>query len=168
MIKGHDKSTPLGIGSPYHKLSQIGGLVMLLGVRQDQNFLLYTAEKIANVPYLHISYSDNQTGTEIARVKDRDEIVEVSVSEVPGCNAGFVKAELALRERGIVEEGFVGNAKVELMKAENVIDVVVERLHNDPFFLLCDNPGCKLCTKRKRIGRAELRSDKKKRNPSRN
>ncbi|MCX7918463.1 MAG: AAC(3) family N-acetyltransferase [bacterium] len=163
MVKGHDKTTPLGIGSPYHKLSQIGGLVMLLGVGPDQNFLLYTAEKLAGVPYLHISYSDDKNGTEIARVKSGDEIIEVPISEVPGCNAGFVKAESLLRERGIVEEGMVGKAKTELMKAENVIEVLSERLQSDPFFLLCDNPGCQLCVKRKRITRSKLRVNKQKR-----
>jgi aminoglycoside 3-N-acetyltransferase len=163
MVKGHDKTAPLGIGSPFHKLSQIGGLVMLLGVGQEQNSLLHTSEKIADVPYLHISYSDNQTGTELARIKTDNVVQEISIPEVPGCSAGFGKAELALRERGVVEEGMVGSAKAELMKAENVIDVMLEKLGTDPFFLLCDNPGCKLCVKRKKIGRAILRTTKKKR-----
>lgn len=163
MVKGHDKTAPLGLGSPFHKLSQIGGLVMLLGVGQEQNSLLHTTEKIAEVPYLQISYNDNQNGTELARVKVGDTIQEVPIAEVPGCSAGFGKAELALRERGVVEEGFIGSAKAELMKAENVVDVMLEKLNVDPFFLLCDNPGCKLCVKRKRIGRAILRTTKKKR-----
>jgi aminoglycoside 3-N-acetyltransferase len=162
MVKGHDKSSPLGLGSPFHKLSQIGGKVMLLGVGQDQNSLLHTTETIAQVPYLQVSYSDNQSGTKLARVKEGNLIKEVPVSEVPGCSAGFAKAELALRERGVVEEGMVGLAKAELMKAENVVDIMVEKLNADPFFLLCDNPGCTLCVKRKRIGRAILQSTKKK------
>jgi len=161
MVKGHDKTSPLGIGSPFHKLSQIGGLVMLLGVGQEQNSLLHTTEIIAEVPYLHISYSDTQSGTELARVKEGTIIKEVPISDVPGCSAGFAKAELALRERGVVEEGTVGLAKAELMKAENVVDVIVEKLNADPFFLLCDNPGCKLCVKRKKIGRAILHNTKK-------
>lgn len=163
MVKGHEKTAPLGIGSPFHKLSQIGGFVMLLGVGQEQNALLHTAETVAEVPYLHISYSDNQTGIEYARIKENNTVKEVPVSEVPGCSAGFAKGDLVLRERGIVEEGMVGSAKGLLMKAENVIDVMVEKLNHDPFFLLCDNPGCKLCIKRKRIGRTILKTKKLKR-----
>jgi aminoglycoside 3-N-acetyltransferase len=163
MVKGHDKTSPLGIGSPFHKLSQIGGLVMLLGVGQDQNSLLHTSEIVAEVPYLHVSYADVQSGTEIARVKDNGEIKEIPVDNPPGCAAGFSKAELVLRERGVVEEGLVGLAKTELMKAENVVDVMVEKLNYDPFFLLCDNPACKLCIKRKRAGRTILQTSQKNR-----
>jgi aminoglycoside 3-N-acetyltransferase len=162
MIKDHAKCSPLGKGSPYHKLSQIGGFIVLMGVGQESNALLHTCECLAKVPYLSISYSNLKTGTELARVMDdTGSIVEVSVGELPGCTHGFKKAEIPLRTRGVIQYGQLGNATMQVMKAENVVDIMLEKLEDDPFFLLCDDSNCKICVRRRKYGKKNVVKPKK-------
>ena len=94
-------------------------------------------------------------------VNEAGEIVEVPVSEVPGCSKGFKKAEQALRARGVIQYGQLGLATVQVMKAENVVDIIMEKLEEDPFFLLCDDENCKICTRRRRYGKKNLGKPRK-------
>lgn len=95
---------------------------------------------------------------ETALILENDGTIrEVQLYEIPGCSRGFYKAEPVLRARGVLEETFIGKAKTFVMKAENVLEVIVEKLEEDPFFLLCDNPTCKICPKRKKIGKMRLK-----------
>jgi len=53
LVKDHVKQpTAYGKGTPYHKLVELGGKVLLLGVDQDRNTTLHTIESLAGVPYL--------------------------------------------------------------------------------------------------------------------
>jgi aminoglycoside 3-N-acetyltransferase len=156
MVKDHVKCAPLGKGSPYHKLSQIGGFIVLMGVGQDRNPLIHTCESLAQVPYLCVSWSNTKTGIDIARVADDSgNISELEVKEVPGCSRGFVKAETVLRERGVIQYTKLGNSNLQVMKAENVVDIILEKLNSDPFFLLCDDKECPICTRRRKYGKAK-------------
>ena len=48
MLADHvDGPTPHGLGTPYHRLSEIDGKVLLLGVDQDRSTFLHTAEELA-------------------------------------------------------------------------------------------------------------------------
>ena len=52
LIKGHEDSlTPCGKDSPYIKIAEIGGYILLLGVAMDSNTTIHSAEELANVPY---------------------------------------------------------------------------------------------------------------------
>ena len=162
MIKDHIKCPPLGKGSPYHKLSQIGGFVVLIGVGQDSNSLIHTCESLAKVPYLTVSYSDVRTGMEVAKMVDSTgAIVDVPIPEIPGCSRGFTKAEPVLRSRGVIQYGQLGMATIQVMKAENVVDVMLEKLDEDPFFLLCNDANCKICTRRRKYGKKNISKPKK-------
>ena len=53
---------------------------------------------------------------------------------MPGCSNGFMKAEIPLRERGVIQYSKIGEATVQIMKAENVVDIVLERPPPGPAF----------------------------------
>lgn len=162
MTKDHIKCPPLGKGSPYHKLSQIGGFVALLGVGHESNALLHTCESLAKAPYLNVSYSNSDTGEEIAKMVDESgSVVNITVTEVPGCTKGFKRAEHALRSRGVIQYGQLGLATIQVMKAENVVDIILEKLGEDPFYLLCDDSSCKICTRRRKYGKKNLSKPRK-------
>jgi hypothetical protein len=50
-----------------------------------------------------------------------------------------------LRARGAVRDATVGNAKLQLMRAREVVQVTVEALRRDPTSLLCQRTGCDAC-----------------------
>ena len=53
LIEGHEnKSLAHGEETPYIKLAEINGKILLLGVDQDRNTCLHCAEEIAQLPYL--------------------------------------------------------------------------------------------------------------------
>jgi len=161
LAKDHHKCTPLGKGTPYHKLSQMGGLVVLLGVGMNRNPLIHTCEVLAKLPYLSIPWSNNKTGIDIARqYDDNGKIVEIEISEVPGCSEGFVKLESVLQKRGIVQIAPIGNTVMQVMKAENVVDIVLHILKEDPLFLLCKNPECGICPRRRKFAKSLLNPKK--------
>jgi aminoglycoside N3'-acetyltransferase len=153
LTQGHLDAGSFGIGSPLDRLCGIGGHILLLGVGHNVNSIIHLAEVHAEVPYLYAWETPDFPHT--ARVKYDGREKEVSLSPSPGCSEGFEKIEPALRHRGIIRDGLIGQARCQLMKAEAIVEVAVELLKRDPTALLCDQGGCYSCQeKRKYISQA--------------
>ena len=142
LLHGHEKApTAYGEGTPYHTLAMNGGKVLLMGVDQDRNTTLHTAEALVNAPYL---------GTvEAAYVDDSGETVTLTVPLMAGPHRDFIGLDRAFRESGLMRVGKIGSAVCRLMDGRRMIEVAVEKLRQDPAAVLCDNPACGDCRKQR-------------------
>ncbi len=121
-------SPPHGVDSPVGRAWRLGGAVLLLGVGHDSNTTMHLAEDLARAPYHSRS---------LALVMDGGAVRQVEVEEPNHCCQGFALADDWLRERGAQREGLVGRAHARLVRAQDLIDVVVPRLRAEPLVFLC-------------------------------
>lgn len=142
LIKDHEKApTAYGQGTPYHRLATSGGKILLIGVDQDRNTTLHTAEALAEVPYLDTikaSYLDD----------DQKEI-SIEIPATAGPHRNFIGLDKLFRERGIMKIGWIGSAVCRLMDAGAILDATLEALRKNPAAVLCDNPACADCVMQK-------------------
>lgn len=139
LIRDHAKApTACGKGTPFGRLAEWGGKVLLLGVDQDRNTLLHTAEDYANLPFL---------STRTAKYRDPadGEVKEITLDRFPGPHRNFIGLDSLFREAGVMNVGKIGKAVCRLMDAEGTVRVAVEALQQDPAAVLCDNPACADC-----------------------
>lgn len=142
--------TACGEGTPFSKLVDWGGKVLLLGVDQDRNTLLHTAEDYADCPYLTPRF---------ARYRDPadGQVKELTLQRFPGPHRDFIGLDSLFREAGTMETGKIGNAVCRLMDAAGTVRVAVDALWKDPAAVLCSNPACADCIRQRGfIRRKEL------------
>jgi aminoglycoside 3-N-acetyltransferase len=135
LIAGHEYcATPCAGDSPYGRLADAGGFILLLGVTHDSNTSLHMVEELTGVPY-HM-----QREPAPARVARPDGTWE----EIPtrlhlwGWERNFPKIDPLLREAGAQRDGPVGRAHGRLVDARAMRDLLVPLLQRDPLFLLTD------------------------------
>lgn len=134
--------TACGEGTPFGRLAQWGGKVLLMGVDQDRNTLLHTAEDYANCLFLSrltSRYRDPETG----------EVREVTFDKFPGPHRNFIGLDRLFREAEVMTVGKIGSAVCRLMYAAGAVRVAVEAIKNDPAAVLCDNPACADCVRQR-------------------
>lgn len=146
LTDGHERGLPCGPDSPYGRLGQIRGWVLLLGVDQDRNTTWHTAETIADVPYL-------RTLT-VPVLQSDGSIREVALPKSPWGHREFIRWDRPLREAGLLRLSRVGAAAARLMRADELIAFGLEQLRADPAAFLCAKPRCVFC----RWARASLQT----------
>lgn len=138
LIKDHEKaSTAYAEGTPYYNLAMMGGKVLLLGVDQDRNTTLHTAEALAGSPYLK-----DIRGT---YVDDDGKEVTIPIAAMAGPHRDFIGLDRLFKEHGVMKVGKIGNAVCRLMDGKTMIETAVEAMRLDPAAVLCDNPACADC-----------------------
>lgn len=169
VVKGHLKAGSVGKKSPIDKLAKRGGYILLLGVGHGVNTTIHTAEVYADLSYLYV-VKDSPEFPEQATVRIMDgarppqrEEVKVDLAPYPTCSEGFWKAEPLMRDKRQLRYGKVGQANCQLMKAQDVINTTSSLLKQDPLALLCDEPGCYSCNKKRQLTRSRLRERIRKR-----
>ncbi len=148
MIRNHPIEQPVGEGSPLHRLVQQDGYVLLLGVGQEKNSLVHTAEALCGVGYTVVPFKESW-GRNV-RVKTAQGEVLIPQKEFSGCSLGFPVLEPVLREKGVLRTGLVGEAASQFFRAQDLVSTVFELLRKQPDFLLCHRPECEACTNRRR------------------
>lgn len=148
LTRDHLYSTTLGRQSPFHRLAEWGGSVMLLGCDHTSNSLIHVAESLAEIPYIYTPSPSAPDGFHQIRQRD-GRIKKIQLTEFTGCSKGFFRAELPLRTAGVIRDGRIGQAAVQVMKASDVLTVLPPLLRADPCLLLCDRPGCGHCVPRR-------------------
>ncbi|MEW6358359.1 MAG: AAC(3) family N-acetyltransferase [Planctomycetota bacterium] len=142
LVKDHETAkTAHGEGTPYHRLAEWGGYVVLLGVDQDRSTILHTAEALCELPYLsekRKKYVDAQ-----------GKVHTGAYPYFPGPHRDFIGLDRRLREKGIVTLHRIGNAVVRVMKARPLLDELVAMLGKDPAAVLCANPRCEDCVRQR-------------------
>ena len=130
-------------GTPYYRIAEKGGYVCLLGVDQDRNTTLHTAEALLRclISRPKRGRSTHPKARSSARGLSSRGRTAISSAWTP-C---FGPAEN--------EMGRIGNSIVRLMKSRDLIDLAVEAGSRNPGFALCDNPNCPDCV----VQRASIR-----------
>lgn len=123
--------------SPVGRVLDADGKVLLLGVDHDASTMLHLAELLADVPYRrpkHITVARDGQPTRI------------DYAENDHCCELFRLADGWLKDRGLQADGMVGHAPAKLMRARDVIDVVIPKLTANPFaFLHPRGSACAEC-----------------------
>jgi aminoglycoside 3-N-acetyltransferase len=133
LISGHENSiTPCGKGSPYYKLAEKGGFILLIGVNQESNTTLHTVEELTEVSYhmqkiptncVIIDYNGNRF-TKSLYLHDW------------GTPRNFQRIDDDLERLGIMRKGKCGNSTLRLIKSMDMIEYVVKKLLADPEYLI--------------------------------
>ncbi len=133
--------TAHGVGTPYHRLAELGGYICLLGVDQDRNTMLHGIEAMLQLPYLN---STTRTFT----LPDGREITK-EFKYYPGPHRNFIGLDHRLRQAGAIRQLPIGNAMARLMSAAELWQLGMEWGKQDPAFVLCDNPACADCVRQR-------------------
>ena len=133
LIKGHEDSlTPCGKDSPYIKIAEIGGYILLLGVAMDSNTTIHSAEELANVPY-HLQ----KEKTECTIIDyDGDILKRRLYLHHWGTPRYFQKIEEPLENLHILTQIKCGNSVIRLIKSMPMIEWLYEKLIKNPEYLI--------------------------------
>ena len=134
-----------GPDTPYTRIAELGGYVCLLGVDQDRNTTLHTAEELLRMPYLKPIQAEGFSTPE--------GIVTKTWPYFPGPHRDFIGLDRLLRGSGKMRVGQVGQAVARLIKSRDLIELAMEAGRANLAFVLCDNPQCADCVAQ----RADLR-----------
>lgn len=144
-----EHASPFGRGSSYEVAFNLDAKILLMGVGNNCNSMLHYAEVVANLPYNDIPFRGFWRKTAI--VEKDGEIIEVALAnEFPACSANFNVVDAYFKEKGIPTYGKILCADSMFMDAQEMIAAVVERLHKEPAWFLCNHSACEPCTLRKR------------------
>ena len=138
IVKGHRETTAFSKDSPVGRLVSQEGYILLIGVRQNNNSAIHLAEELAEVPYIY--------ETEAPVLDDDGNVSYVHITRAPGHSNGFLKIEPILERSGIIKETTIGEARVQLMKGRDVVNLACRELKRYPAAFLCDNPDCLSCS----------------------
>lgn len=148
ICKDHWKAeTSHGENTPYTRIAKMGGYVCLLGVDQDRNTSLHTAEALLRLPYL--------VRTEEVTFDTPEGEITKSWLYFPGQHRNFIGLDRAFRESGGMRVGRVGSSVVRLIRAQDMIDICMKLRKKDPAFALCNNPNCADCLHRRAVIRRD-------------
>ncbi len=134
LIEGHvDAVTAHGEGTPYHRLAQIDGKVLLLGVDQDRNTFLHTAEEVARLPYLRPQEGSYRDAAGAAVTK--------TWPLFPGPHRAFIGLQSWLEENGLTRKTAIGPCVAQIMECRALLDALLIRLRAEPGLFLTANPN---------------------------
>ncbi len=147
LVKGHGNgASTFDKNGPYGKYVKLDATVLFLGTGMGCNTTLHVAEDWAELPYM-------DQGAK-ALVKQGGKNVEVPLRMSPNGHRSFYTKDEAstavklLYGMGAVREAKLGDAKVQLVRAQDVINAMMKTYYaGDPGFLLCKKPECAFCKK---------------------
>ena len=146
----HLHTTTMGLDSPLDLLATHHGKVALLGVGHSRNSMVHLGELRAPAAYLHVPYNAVYARKR-AVLTPGGRVVVKRPDEMPGCSENFTVLEPLFRERGLLTEGPIGEARVQVMGAMDIVDTVAEAVRDQPDLLLCEDPGCCFCPRARRV-----------------
>lgn len=131
---GHEASrTPCDKHSPYVRLMEEGGKILLLGgVTHESNTTLHALEEMANVPY-HLQ--DEETDG-VVILPDGERVVVRNRLHLWRWERDFPKISPYLEEAGATVSGPVGASTSTLVSSSGLRDVILPLMIDDPLFLL--------------------------------
>jgi len=127
ILAPHPLDIPHGLNSPVDRVYELDGQVLLLGVDHTSNTTIHLCESIAGVRYRRDKYLTALEDGVPTRFEYR---------ETDHCCQNFSLVNDWLDERGLQKRGKVGNAEARLIRSQDIVDVVTERLaENETTFL---------------------------------
>jgi aminoglycoside 3-N-acetyltransferase len=130
LTEGHYFSpTPCGYESPYHRLAETGGSVLLLGVNHERNTSLHLAEELAGIE------GAVREDYVVCRVRGYDRIWKQRPTRLHlNTKRSLMRIDDSLEEKGIQRRGLVGEAECRLTDAGSQLWTTVSVLQGDPRF----------------------------------
>jgi aminoglycoside 3-N-acetyltransferase len=146
ITKDHEKKTALGIDSPFYRLAKLGGWICYLGTSSTTLSLLHVAEAVAGVPYLD-TFCYGYLGWKGAAIVETNDggVREVPLKDIPGCSENFGTFDQLMEKAGIIRKGDIYQSHVKLFKAGEALELAVDKLRQEPFWLLCPEGRCDAC-----------------------
>jgi aminoglycoside 3-N-acetyltransferase len=133
LTAGHDLAdTPCGKGTPYYRLAEMGGFVVLFGVDLECVTLFHTAEELAGVPY-HLQ--PELVDAEIIDYSGRRHILRTRIHKWGDARNFSVMEEKFVRA-GVIRYGRVLESRVRIIQAMPLIELTLAELHRNPQYLL--------------------------------
>lgn len=120
-------------GTPYFKLYETGGKILLLGVDQDRSTFLHTAEELMRLPYLQPKAGTFRDQSGKVRTK--------SWSFFPGPHRDFIGLQKWLEDNGLVRKRRIGSCMAQLMECRPLLDALRQRLAQEPGLFISRNPN---------------------------
>jgi len=133
IVKDHDRAeTAHGPGTPYYRLYELGGKVLLLGVDQDRSTFLHVAESMMHAPYLRSKDGAfiDASGKRQAR----------SWRHFPGPHRNFIGMQKWLEESGLTAKCVIGSSVAQLMSCKDLLETLLNRLREEPDMFISKNP----------------------------
>lgn len=148
LTSGKENVGGLGAGSSFEDAYRLGAKILLVGVGNNRNSTIHYAEYASGLPFCDIPYRAFWGRTALA---ERDgKIVEVAISDFPGCSTNFGAVDEFLVEKGLMKHGVVCSAGCLIMNSQEVVDAIASHLRKKPDWLFCDAITCEPCTLRRR------------------
>jgi aminoglycoside 3-N-acetyltransferase len=133
-VEGHEAAKIAhGHNSPYTKLAEVGGKMLLLGVDQDRNTCLHTAEELARLPYLKTAKA--------SYLAANGKTVAKACPYFPGPHRNFIGLQSWLESSGLVSSAMIGSAVARLMPVKPLLAALLKRLKNEPSLFISENPN---------------------------
>ncbi len=122
-----------GDNTPYVRLAEIGGKILLLGVDQDRSTFLHVAEVLTRQPYLRTwkgAYLDKS-----------GKVQKKSWPFFPGPHRDFIGLQSWLESLWLVKKTRIGSCVAQVMPAAELLDALLARIKNEPDIFISDNPN---------------------------
>ncbi|KPL79657.1 hypothetical protein ADN00_02340 [Ornatilinea apprima] len=116
--------------APIRVLAQKQAWIMLIGVDHTVNTAIHFAEKLAGRKQF-LRWALTAQGV-------------VECPGFPGCSNGFQDAEEWLS--GITQSVKIGEALIEVLPLQPMLNLLTEKIKEDPLALLCNSSNCERCS----------------------
>ena len=108
----------------YGKLYELSGKILLVGVGQDKNTYIHSAEERLDVP----NRNEKTTVTTSVKYKDgrveRREIHQLLAEGIGDVSCYYPNYEPAFRYHGVINDGYIGEAKTQFCDAKGIFNVM--------------------------------------------
>ncbi|MGI6688868.1 MAG: AAC(3) family N-acetyltransferase [Christensenellales bacterium] len=140
IVKDHELcETGCGVGTPYMKIAELGGKVILLGVDMDRNTMMHTLEEMIDARFL---LTLEIPAPLYAPYNGKGSFV---LKKFPPGHRDFLHITSLLREKGAMIEGKIGNAVTKVIDAKKLLSLGVSALQDNPLYFICENEHCNFC-----------------------
>lgn len=137
LLRDHNHHSPSY--SPYSKLADINGKVLIIGLNYHFIGIRHEAQSKAGL----LNCVPPNSG---ALFFDENDRIRIFVRrDLGGCIKRLPDMINNLREAGIVTEGSVGKAKAVVIPARESLDIMTNLLERNPEHYLCESPWCLWC-----------------------
>ncbi len=144
LTEGHERTSGLGVGSPFHRAAEAGADLLMIGCDLTSCSLIHVAEAQVRAPYLGRVFYDGyeREFTGIDRAGHSRPFPPV---DVPTDSAGFVAVQQALEKQGAIAHVTLGEAPCLRFTGRACLDASIALLRADPAALLCASASCPVC-----------------------
>jgi len=132
----HLDDSATGPNSPWALNAKAGGWIVLLGVTHKVNTTLHHIEEIAT----DWALTDFHFEVRFVDPAGRERNIRIR-AHAPGQRRDFEKVEPVLLRAGLQKHVTIGSATVRLVRADKMVDLLCERVRQDPVFFLTAPPN---------------------------